>query len=71
MNYVEILGYLAMGFVGFSFLMKDVVKLRLVNAIGCVLFVIYGFFIDSYPVIIMNAFVALLNFYHVVKSSKS
>ena len=68
MNYVELLGYAAMGFVGLSFVLKDVVKLRLINAIGCVLFVIYGFFIGSIPVIAMNFFVAVLNFYFVVKN---
>lgn len=41
MNYIEILGYVAMALVGLSFLMKDVINLRLVNAVGCVCFVIY------------------------------
>ncbi len=68
MDYVELLGYAAMAFVGLSFVLKDVIKLRLINAIGCVLFVIYGFFIGSIPVMVMNLFVALLNFYFVFKN---
>lgn len=68
MDYVELLGYAAMGFVGLSFVLKDVIKLRLINAIGCVLFVIYGFFIGSVPVMVMNLFVVSLNFYFVFKN---
>ncbi|MDH2924520.1 inner membrane protein [Nicoletella semolina] len=64
----EILGYFAMVLVGISFLLKDVVKLRLVNAAGAICFVIYGFLIDSNPVIGLNLFVAGVNAYYIWKS---
>ncbi|HDL4603219.1 TPA: lactate dehydrogenase, partial [Mannheimia haemolytica] len=35
MDYVEILGYVAMILVACSFLLKDVIKLRVVNSLGC------------------------------------
>jgi len=31
---VDIVGYLAMGFIGISFLMKDIRALRLLNLVG-------------------------------------
>ena len=37
-NFIELLGYLATFFVAVSFLFKSIVHLRVVNAIGAVLF---------------------------------
>ena len=37
-NFIELLGYLATFFVAASFLFKSIVHLRVVNAIGAVLF---------------------------------
>ena len=41
-NFIELLGYLATFFVAVSFLFKSIVHLRVVNAIGAILFVIYS-----------------------------
>ncbi|QLB12976.1 inner membrane protein [Bisgaardia hudsonensis] len=71
MNYVEILGYLAMITVSFSFLLKDVIKLRFVNAIGCTLFIIYGLLLGSYPVVGLNIFVACTNAFYIFKELKN
>lgn len=70
MNYIELLGYIAMITVACSFLLKDVVKLRLVNTFGAILFVVYGILIGSFPVIGLNIFVACVNGYYILKSSK-
>lgn len=43
----EWIGYLAMATVLLSFTMKSMVKLRLVNSLGALLFVLYGFFFES------------------------
>ena len=43
---VEWVGYAAMATVLISFLMKSVNKLRIVNSLGCLLFVFYGFLLD-------------------------
>ncbi len=67
MNYIEILGYAAMITVSCSFLLKDVTKLRFVNTIGCLLFIIYGFLLGSYPVIGLNVFVSCINGYYIFK----
>ncbi|MGX2975235.1 YgjV family protein [Ursidibacter arcticus] len=71
MNYIEILGYIAMLLVAGSFLLKDVIKLRLVNAIGGVCFVIYGLLIGSLPVAGLNIFVVCVNAYYILKSKNS
>lgn len=58
------LGLLASALVLVSFLMKNEKQIRLVNILGCVVFVVYGFFISSFSVWFMNgALVAV----HVVK----
>lgn len=67
MNAVELLGYVAMFLIGVSFLMRDMLKLRLMNFIGAMLFVIYGFLIESFPVMMLNIFITLVNAYHIFK----
>ncbi len=63
-NLVEWVGYAAMLTLMVSFMMKDMKKLRIINTIGCLLFVAYGFMLDSYPIIITNAFISMVNFYY-------
>ncbi|WP_250433968.1 uroporphyrinogen decarboxylase [Hanstruepera flava] len=59
-------GYAAMATVLISFLMKKVNNLRLVNSVGCLLFVVYGFMLNplSYPIIITNTAIFLINLYY-------
>ena len=47
-NFIELLGYLATFFVAASFLFKSIVHLRVVNAIGAVLFVVYSLIIKTH-----------------------
>ncbi len=42
MNWTEIVGYLASLVVLLSFVMNDLRKLRMLNLLGCFLFVMYG-----------------------------
>ena len=42
MDTTELVGYIAMAFLVVSFLPKQIRKIRLINFIGCSLFVIYG-----------------------------
>lgn len=67
-SYVEWVGYAAMVVLLVSFMMDNVVKLRIVNSIGCVLFVIYGFLLDvSWPIVISNAAIICINLYYLLK----
>lgn len=62
---IELLGYAATIIVAASFLLKDVIKLRFVNAIGAACFVIYSLLIGSYPVALLNAFLVCVNGYYI------
>ena len=65
---VEIVGYLAMTTVLVSFLMKNVVKLRMINSLGCFVFVIYGFLLDiSWPIVITNVAILSINIFFLIQ----
>lgn len=66
----EWFGYLASLGVLVSFLMKNMKTLRIVNTIGCLLFVIYGYLLHSAPVIITNAAIILINLYYLIRERK-
>lgn len=68
MNFIDILGYIAMILVASSFLLRDVIKLRLMNSCGALCFVIYGLLINSLPVTWLNIFVVCVNGYYVLKT---
>ena len=63
----EFVGYLASIMVLISFTMKDVKKLRTVNMMGCLLFVVYGFLMPTLriglPIIITNIAIFCINYY--------
>ena len=69
-SWVEYLGYAASILVGVSMLMKDMMKLRFVNTIGSLLFVIYSFFIKAYPVAAVNSVIILVNLYYLYTMMK-
>lgn len=64
---IELIGYSASLMVAISLMMKDITWLRCLNFTGCTLFVIYGVYISAWPVAGMNAFVACINIYHLIK----
>ena len=66
-NWMEWIGYAASLMVAVSLLMTDVIKLRLLNTVGCLLFVIYGFLVGAYPVAVANLAIILINLYHLYK----
>ncbi len=66
----EWVGYLASFAVLVSFLMKNIKKLRLVNMVGCALFVAYGFLLDiSWPVVVTNAAIFGINGFYLFKQN--
>jgi uncharacterized protein with PQ loop repeat len=65
---IEFIGYLATLLVMFSFLMKEVNQLRIVNAIGCSAWILYGVLIESNPVIITNVGILLINSVHLTQT---
>ncbi len=68
---IEAIGYTGSALVLISFLMVSVVKLRIVNTIGSIIFTIYAFIIHSYPTAIMNLCLVLINIYYLIKMSNT
>lgn len=70
MNFLEItlaewIGYIATGVLLVSFTMKQLRTLRIVNAIACVLFVLYGILLsNAWPIILSNAAIFCINIYN-------
>ena len=58
---IEMIGYTGSAIVLVSFLMTSVFKLRVVNTVGSVIFMIYALIIQTYPTAIMNLCLALIN----------
>ncbi len=72
MNTTDLIGYVASAVLMVSFLMKNINTLRLINSIGAILFIIYGFMLaTSWPVIITNAFILSVNIFYLVKNHSS
>lgn len=72
MNTTELIGYVASAVLMVSFLMKNINTLRLINSIGAILFIVYGFMLaTSWPVIITNAFILSVNIFYLTKNYSS
>lgn len=66
--FTEYIGYLASIVIMVSFLMKNIITLRIINSIGGLLFVVYGVLLSmSIPIIVTNVFVVSVNFYYLAK----
>lgn len=69
-SYVEWIGYLASFFLLLSFVMRNITTLRYINSLGCLLFVAYGLLLDSWPLIITNGAIVLINIYYLFINRK-
>jgi uncharacterized protein with PQ loop repeat len=66
----EIIGYIASAVVLISFLMKNIKKLRIINTIGCLIFIVYGVLLNfSIPIILTNSVIVGINIYFLVKAN--
>ena len=65
--YMEMMAYFASIIVLISFIVKDVVLLRLLNTVGCVLFLIYSAYHDRIPLIFLNLMVIVVNILYIYK----
>ena len=69
-NIIEYIGYLASAVLLVSFTMKKMTTLRIINTIGCGIFILYGSMIGSFPVVITNVAICLINLYYLVTKDK-
>lgn len=67
----ELIGYFASLLVLISLLMTSVVKLRVINLVGSLIFAIYALAISSYPTAVMNFCLVGVNIYHLVRIKKT
>ena len=68
----ELVGYFASAAVLSSFLMKEMATLRLVNMVGCALFILYGFLLHySAPIIITNSAIFSIHIFYLWKAKKA
>ena len=51
----EWLGMVASAFILISFLTSNQIKTRIINSVGCVVFVVYGLILPAYSTAFMNA----------------
>lgn len=68
---VEILGIVASLFVISAFLFKNVKVIRLLDAVGALLYVIYGILIHSYANVLLNTVLIAVQIYHLYKLNKN
>ncbi len=66
-EFVELIGYIASIFIVVSLTMTNIIKLRVINSIGCLLFVTYGVLVGAIPVVLSNIAILLINLYNLYK----
>lgn len=64
---IEVIGYIGSVLVAVSLMMSSIVRLRVINLIGAVVFSTYGFIIGALPVGFLNGFIALVDIYYIVE----
>jgi hypothetical protein len=68
---IDLVGYGASFFVVLSFALKNIKKIRIINLMGCILFVIYGVLNEYlWPIIIPNAILCVIQIYHLGKKQE-
>jgi hypothetical protein len=68
MNLIETLGWIATIGTLLSFAVKDMWKLRLINGLASILWVIYGILKIDNPIIVINASVIIMHLYWFYKN---
>lgn len=67
---IEWVGYIASACIVLSLVMTSIEKIRIINTIGCLLYVYYGIRVGAYPVAVANVCIVLINAYHLIKLKK-
>ena len=67
---IELIGYLGSALVLVSMLMTSVVRLRIINLTGSVIFSVYALIIRSYPTALMNIALAGINIFYLIRIFK-
>ena len=68
---LEIFGYVGTMLIVLSMMMTSVTKLRIVNMTGSVISAIYGGLCGTWPVVVTNVCLFLINGFQLIKSKKN
>lgn len=71
MDYIEIIGMVATILILVALCQTNVKRLRIINMIGSIVFVVYGLMKGALSVWVLNAICAGVNVYHLIRKSKS
>jgi hypothetical protein len=69
-DYMEIMAYIGSAIIFLSFCVKNVKLLRILNNVGCTIFLVYAVHHGRMPLIVLNSMVILVNIYHLWKYKK-
>lgn len=68
---VVLIGYVASAFLAYSLIVTNAIKFRWLNILGCVTFIVYGVFINAFPVIVANGILLCINIFQLIKLQQS
>ncbi len=63
---LEIFGYIGSFLVVISMMMRNVIKLRILNMCGSVISTTYSIIVGAWPIVAMNIAIFSINLYHIV-----
>ena len=66
----DIVGYIGTAAVLGSFLINDIIRLRLVNTLGSLIWLIYGIGLSMMPQIVVNSCIIIIHSYWFYKNKK-
>ncbi len=67
MNWIEGLGYFATLVTLVSMMVKDMVYLRVINSVGCLLWIGYGMMSESIPVLMVNTIILGIHIFKLIE----
>lgn len=70
LNVGEILGFVGTILVLVSFVPKDIVKIRAINILGCIAWIVSAVFSKSLSVMVLNSVLMIIHVIHLVKIYK-
>lgn len=66
-TWLEFIGYFGSALIALSLTMRSLVRLRLINLAGALVFTIYGLLIRAYPVVILDGLIVLIDLYYLIQ----
>lgn len=71
MSPLDLFGWVGSGAVVFSLLQSNMLQLRVINMVACLMLVVYSVLIESWPMVGMNGAIALIDAYYLFRMYQS